>query len=188
MHNPFRLEDRFLRAIGMVTVNFVHMEHIIATAFGISLGNAEIAFALSEQKVSLRVMLELLEISFRSQTKDPVLLKQFDRAIQKIIQCEEKRNQIIHSFWTMDDDRARAVMSKSRFKKGKGLQGHAQPMTTKEILAVANSIFEAGYELLLVIAPLLSEKHKNSSLVQPPANTTPHQSLPSGSMDANTST
>lgn len=100
-HNPSLktpVDDKTLRAIGKVVVNFAQLEVLLGYAISGFL-NEKSAGSIMQAQFGLKQNLAFLETLFYEKIKDEYQRKKFNDFIEIIQKHEESRNRIIHSHW-----------------------------------------------------------------------------------------
>ena len=142
------INDKFLAAIGSVTVEFATLEDQLATAVcwllvGNELENqttGRIAFAELSFKNGVHMFGSLFRHRFAD--RDDTELKS---VCAELFKAEQVRNTIIHSSWALADEHQ--ILRVKTTAKGK-LKSNNELLTVTEIQAIASQIHSAAERLL----------------------------------------
>ena len=139
------LDDESLKAIGRITVEFSFLETAIALCIWVLIRDLGFGMVITAQ-MSCRNLIDLLDAVFRHKVKDKGQHVILDDLLKRAVNAEEKRNQVIHSLWTVGKTPGTIVRSKSTKRRGKGVQRDEQIMSVDELNTVADLIAEVGEE------------------------------------------
>ena len=157
--SPMEKHSRHVRAIGMITVENSSLESLLADLLAIILKvRGEFGFALYFSPKASSARLDL--ISNTLPISYPDAAHQFRRRIEKIInrsrKVMNKRNHIIHSIWTIDDDTpGRPIVAKISMPDWGG--GSIDIQELHDIIKTYRSIIQDLLELFNHLQPLSPE-------------------------------
>ncbi len=144
------VDDKTLRAIGKVIVNFAYLEDWVGIAIGHFVGDMEIGVTMHAQ-FGLKQNIEFLDTLFHEVIEDETTIKRFGEYVRKIREFEEARNRIVHAQWWQESSMRIATTYKSKAKGKKGVVRDHYPITATEMLYLANALPELAMEFSLFV-------------------------------------
>jgi|SRR5947209_8989135 len=140
------MTDRQLRAIGALAVNFSALEQAIAIWISGLIGeNAEIGLVVASQ-LPFGKALVVADGLFRIRCTDPAIRAEFESLLKRAGQCEQERNQTMHSSWLSATDGP--LRMKPTAKPGRGLRVTVEPVGPEEVEALADRVGQVTADLL----------------------------------------
>ncbi|QKC89678.1 hypothetical protein EB230_15620 [Mesorhizobium sp. NZP2234] len=147
--DPRNLPKEYLEAIGMACTCYAQTEDHIQMAIAGLLGvDMEIGWAVTtHMTLPLResVLKSLTDIKF----DDLSDVEEFDRLLAKVSEAANKRNQIVHHMWCIDEDTKEVFQVRAQARARVNVD--VMPVSLEAIRADAGFIYNAGIELFRFI-------------------------------------
>jgi hypothetical protein len=148
------LPDEFLRALGLITVNFSYLEYMIAVHCGVLI-SAKIPGTgwVITSEMSVKNLLGLLSSLFKNAFRNPEVQEELKDLLKRIDDCCTQRNLVTHSIWTPEFDFVKEIKGevirriKYTAKRKKGLDVQWENYSPDDLHQIANSIREVTEDL-----------------------------------------
>jgi hypothetical protein len=153
-------KDRFLAALGLISVNFQclekHMEFFAWALIGEEQGVGQIVTS----QLSFQRLCDLLVSLFRYRTEDSGLIQELEGLVKRASQVVGERDIATHSCWAGDLD-LDILRVKVTAKRKTGLQHQYEHVDPDDLLTIAHSIKQVWEDMLMFI-----EKAKGAGVVE----------------------
>ena len=160
-------DERFLRALGLITVNFAALEHQIQMHIAALLRHAVKPEDTKEGTFYLRTaqlmtaelqfykLLTLFDSFYKHVEKNPSRRSKMDELVKRAGGLANKRDTVVHSAWFFAEERnQRLIRTKTTAKKKKNrpinLRSEAQEVQIEELEKLADELWEVGHDIELV--------------------------------------
>ena len=130
-----------LEQIGRIVVNFASLEmHLAFVVWGMISENQEI-WKATTTGMSMKALLNLFSSLCAVKILDSETLMEFENVAKKVLKINDRRNLIVHSFWTINDENKDKV-GQVRFKTKwiKGVEIIPSDIKTTDLLEIADEI------------------------------------------------
>jgi hypothetical protein len=138
------------------------IEFYISTRQGLEQTHGNKLGRIITAELSFRQKTDLLSSVYREKCNNPSELAELDTVLTRIAQVEQKRNTVIHSFWTpysgvSSIDRIKATAK----RKDKGLKMVIESTSVKDLEDIANFIAEVAYDVQTLVIRFCKSKYGN---------------------------
>lgn len=145
------MDENFIKSIGLLTLNFAHLEFCFRLFAGSQFG---IKYPLNEIILSELSYKQLLNISagiYKGIESDTEKLVKFNQILKDSFALEQQRNTITHSFYGHDKELKIIVRSKNNSKGKKGFIEQTEIINAETVNTIAEQINETSTELVKLI-------------------------------------
>lgn len=123
-------------AIGGVVIWFQELDGQLSTAIAFLLRRGDIVGQIVEANLSFAAKVNLLEALFKHERSDSQYFGHVHELSRACLQIEEKRNQVVHSKWSMQIEGSGMTRSKYNVKHKHGLQHYSEPLTPTQVESI----------------------------------------------------
>lgn len=147
--NQDKLKDQFIFQVGRITLNFAMLENMIAHELAGFISKERDFGFLFTADIQMSKLITTLNnvIVYKIDPKDTVKQKMINSLTRELNYINEKRNQIIHSYWIVIDfpkENLSSIEGGSRQAKStKGLKKTGIEYSIDELIAFNNRISDA---------------------------------------------
>ncbi len=128
------------------------IEYFISTLSGLEKGYGTKLGQIITAELSFRQKTNLLSSICRDKLNNPTDLAELDQILTRVVQAEQKRNTVIHSFWTGHTGHPGVARVKATAKRrSKGLKLEVEHISVKDLEDVATFIVDVAYEVQTLI-------------------------------------
>ncbi len=144
------VSDRYLTAIGRITVAFQAVEFHLRVAVALLLSSdRQVGHIITAQLRGFEGLLSVLEGLYGLLVSDPKRRARLARLLKRAADAEDKRNRLIHSVWTARGDRRyRPHRHKVTLKRGQGVRHDFQIVSLRELSKLVVELEQIGYDAI----------------------------------------
>lgn len=145
METPLGDED--LRAIGRITANFALLELMMSNCIWLLVSADARIGQIITAELSFRRLLVLFSSLYRHKASTPQAIDELDALLSRVVQAEEKRNQVTHSIWGAGHAPGEVARIKATAKQRKGFRIQIEEMTTEDLHDIADFISKVATDV-----------------------------------------
>ncbi|MDD5700487.1 MAG: hypothetical protein PHU23_00430 [Dehalococcoidales bacterium] len=128
------------------------IKYFISTRDGLERTNGTRLGQIITSELSFRQKIDLLSTIYRIKFNSPTELVEIDTILARTAQAEQKRNAVVHSFWTASTSLSSVDRIKITAKrKDKGLKLVIENLSAKDLEDIANYIAEVAYDIQTLV-------------------------------------
>lgn len=165
MKNNMTQKGCFLKALGRISVNFQILEASITFFIWNLIGSDQNIGKIITSQVSFSKNCNLLSSLFRYRVQDTIKIKELNNILKRVGEAEQRRNTIIHSIWTINDEdpKAKPLRIKITSNRKAGLNMQTEDIEAEELNKIANLFSELVDDLIIFM-----EKAKKKGYINYP--------------------
>jgi len=138
------------------------IEYLMSTRSGLEKAPGKKLGQIVTAELSFRQKINLLSSICRDKLNNPTELAELDLVLTRIAQAEQKRNTVVHSFWTGHAENATVARIKAIAKRrSKGLKLEIKSMSVKDLEDVANYIANVAYDIQTLVIRFYNPNFKD---------------------------
>jgi|GEM_PF-2255572 len=137
------LTDQEISAIGFITIQWAHLEHMLLIRTKELADAASIALPEDAKKLSFKVRLHAWYVLIREKVTDPEEQKRLFKLHQRIASAEDKRHKVTHGLWDFGKGNPKILIASS-FRVPFDFE---QNFKAEELANFANTIAEINFDL-----------------------------------------
>lgn len=142
------LEDEVLKLVGQITVAFTALDYVLRLYVKSLLSAGfDVGMAVAAQHRYMPALCDLVFSLYKLKVEDEKAVKRFDKLLSDALTLSRRRNDLMHSFWTVDPDTDEVVLIKPTAEKGKGLRHGGGPVKVGELRRFLRSVSELAHKL-----------------------------------------
>lgn len=135
---PDEVLGQTAQAMGWVTLNFCHLEGTLEICIWRLMGEPALGPVVTAE-LSFAHKLHLLGAFHKLREADPAVQQDADKLLREAGRVAEKRNGIVHAYWTLDDSGESMLRIKTTAKQ-RGFRVDMGPVSPQELDELANWI------------------------------------------------
>jgi len=154
------MDENFIQSIGLLTLNFAHLEFCFSLFAGSQFG---IKYPLNEIVVSELSFKQLLNISsgiYKELETDSKRLDKFNQILKESFVLEQQRNTITHSFYGHNENTKIIIRRKNSSKGKKGFKDEEEIINSDTVNEIAQQMKATSAELIKLIFLMSDENGK----------------------------
>ena len=152
------LSQRYLAALGRVTVAFQMTEHHLSSALQLLLSPDRISGQIVTAELRFQGLLSVLEALYLQRVHDAPRRAKVVRLLKRASDAEGHRNRLIHSLWVGGrDERYRPFRLKITVKRSKGLRFDTEDVPLRTLINLAEELESIAYDAIDLENELLEE-------------------------------
>ena len=138
------------------------IEYLMSTRSGLEKAPGKKLGQIVTAELSFRQKINLLSSICRDKLNNPTELAELDLVLTRVAQAEQKRNTVVHSFWTGHAENATVARIKATAKRrSKGLKLEIKSMSVKDLEDVANYIANVAYDIQTLVIRFYNPNFKD---------------------------
>jgi hypothetical protein len=148
------IPEKYLQAIGKITVNFSILELKLAFCIWELIGSSQRIGQLVTAKLTFPQLIALLKSIYRERVKERSRQEKLLKLLDKAETAGRKRNAVVHAAWAVDVQNPQATMRFKIQNTRKGLQYKFEGISLDELNRTADFIEETAREISVLLSPL----------------------------------
>lgn len=134
------MTDELLKHIGKIVVGFSKLElHLELFTWGLISDNQALGQAITSG-MSFSSLTKLFATLLKVKTSDQEILEEFEGIVRRLNEVNERRNQIIHSYWTYDLETKEDSTLKLKADGFKGIKDITELVTSEKLESFVREI------------------------------------------------